>query len=673
MKSIRNNHFVILLYLFVIILIFITPKLAFAIGESDDDILSDVEQRYDSNENQPYSPETSSFSLDSDFAIELLTFEKNITPGDKFACIISYSNSSQLDSNNTTLTLSVPNKLRCIDFYDHNLNTVEYTLDSVDDRLNYSFNVGLVSPNEIGNVVAVVKYADYDEVIDIPLTLSSSVQSDNLSPAQSEAFSINPADVMTDWAVLAYKETSADNPLVDSDTLYGISLFGNSADVNIDLNNVTLSFNYPVNAIVTNSDGGTVDANNYKISWNIPVLLAGETVERSVTIKYPSQYFCGLDDIQNGKSSSANIAVTATSTLPNTNTVIEVSDFIHHAFTKPIEIIGTPENYKALDKTEYTVDEQSIYTVYGVENKQNVDFAKLNVIYTVPAKTKLDYIQTGAFNYDVNVIMYYKYKGESNFRPWDASSYTQNKKLLLNSLPDSENIDQIKWAIREGNQKIGPGFTANNTIKAGSTVGGSYGDIFEVSSTITATTTSGNILESECKDKYEVYPIFPENLSEKRKKIVKTAFSLVGKVEYFWGGKSTVVGWDDRWNVMTYNDFTNRIELNGMDCSGYTQWVYINSDFSISYVTSNFGNNTIYQWPTSQAITSSEVLPGDLAFRQPPTVPGINHVGIFVGKDSQGRDLVAHCSGAYNNVVVTPYSPTFYYTRRPNILLDYPN
>ncbi len=36
----------------------------------------------------------------------------------------------------------------------------------------------------------------------------------------------------------------------------------------------------------------------------------------------------------------------------------------------------------------------------------------------------------------------------------------------------------------------------------------------------------------------------PDNLSDERRKVVKTACSLVGKINYFWGGKSLVIGWD---------------------------------------------------------------------------------------------------------------------------------
>ena len=42
----------------------------------------------------------------------------------------------------------------------------------------------------------------------------------------------------------------------------------------------------------------------------------------------------------------------------------------------------------------------------------------------------------------------------------------------------------------------------------------------------------------------------PEDLSPEREAVVRSACSLVGKVNYFWGGKSLVLGWDARWGEL---------------------------------------------------------------------------------------------------------------------------
>ena len=44
----------------------------------------------------------------------------------------------------------------------------------------------------------------------------------------------------------------------------------------------------------------------------------------------------------------------------------------------------------------------------------------------------------------------------------------------------------------------------------------------------------------------EIINKIPTDLSEERKQVVLTAYQLLGKVNYFWGGKSLVLGWDSR-------------------------------------------------------------------------------------------------------------------------------
>ena len=48
----------------------------------------------------------------------------------------------------------------------------------------------------------------------------------------------------------------------------------------------------------------------------------------------------------------------------------------------------------------------------------------------------------------------------------------------------------------------------------------------------------------------EAWERLPEDLSVERRMVVTYALALVDKVDYFWGGKSLVLGWDDRWGEM---------------------------------------------------------------------------------------------------------------------------
>ncbi len=64
-----------------------------------------------------------------------------------------------------------------------------------------------------------------------------------------------------------------------------------------------------------------------------------------------------------------------------------------------------------------------------------------------------------------------------------------------------------------------------------------------------------------------------------RKAVVRHALSLVGKVNYFWGGKSLVLGWDSRWGQLTQvwaagSQTTEPTDPYGLDCSGFVDWVF---------------------------------------------------------------------------------------------------
>lgn len=143
----------------------------------------------------------------------------------------------------------------------------------------------------------------------------------------------------------------------------------------------------------------------------------------------------------------------------------------------------------------------------------------------------------------------------------------------------------------------------------------------------------------------------PEGLSTEREAVVRTACSLVGKVNYFWGGKSLVIGWDARWGELrqvtaagSYNTGTYRPY--GLDCSGFVDWVFYNQSGG-SYVIGHGGGATM-QHSYCVDISWADAQPGDLVF-----YPDNSHVGIVGGRDANGELLIIHCASGYNNVVVT--------------------
>lgn len=144
----------------------------------------------------------------------------------------------------------------------------------------------------------------------------------------------------------------------------------------------------------------------------------------------------------------------------------------------------------------------------------------------------------------------------------------------------------------------------------------------------------------------------PENLSNERRMVVQYALSLVGKVNYFWGGKSLVLGWDSRWGTpaivsATGSPTTGTTRPYGMDCSGFVDWVFYNVSGG-SYVIGQ-GGGCISQHNNCYPISWSEAQPGDLVF-----YPGDSHIGIVGGWDANGNIQIIHCaSGSLNGVVIT--------------------
>ena len=143
----------------------------------------------------------------------------------------------------------------------------------------------------------------------------------------------------------------------------------------------------------------------------------------------------------------------------------------------------------------------------------------------------------------------------------------------------------------------------------------------------------------------------PEDLSPEREAVVRTACSLVGKVNYFWGGKSLVIGWDARWGELRQvtaagSSTTGTYRPYGLDCSGFVDWVFYNATNG-SYIIGRGGGATM-QHSYCTDISWEDARPGDLVF-----YPDNSHVGIVGGRDANGELLIIHCASGANNVVVT--------------------
>ena len=143
----------------------------------------------------------------------------------------------------------------------------------------------------------------------------------------------------------------------------------------------------------------------------------------------------------------------------------------------------------------------------------------------------------------------------------------------------------------------------------------------------------------------------PADLSAERRQVVLTAYQLLGKVHYFWGGKSLIIGWDSRWGMPMKvtaegSSTTGTVRPFGLDCSGMVDWVFYNQSGG-QYVIGHGGGATA-QHSYCAPIAWGDAQPGDLVF-----YPEDSHVGIVCGFDSSGNIMVIHCASSENNVVVT--------------------
>lgn len=152
-------------------------------------------------------------------------------------------------------------------------------------------------------------------------------------------------------------------------------------------------------------------------------------------------------------------------------------------------------------------------------------------------------------------------------------------------------------------------------------------------------------------DAADILRNLPADLAPERREVIKTACSLVGKVNYFWGGKSLVMGWDSRWGTVQKvtahgSSSTGTCRPYGLDCSGFVDWVFYNATDG-GYIIGH-GGGAASQHTYCTAISWADALPGDLVF-----YPDDTHVGIVGGRDESGNPLIIHCASSHNNVVIT--------------------
>lgn len=225
-------------------------------------------------------------------------------------------------------------------------------------------------------------------------------------------------------------------------------------------------------------------------------------------------------------------------------------------------------------------------------------------------------------------------------------------------------LQQTKAAARKAGQRLKQmaqtvGKTVRAGIKAIAAAGGGVVLLLllalPVIAVAAALSPAGVIADSHTMEPtgeaMEVWERLPDDLSMERRMVVTYALALVDKVDYFWGGKSLVLGWDDRWGELTEvtaegSDTTGTEQPYGLDCSGFVDWAFYNASGG-EYVIGQ-GGGAMEQHANCVDIEWDEVQPGDLLF-----YPEDEHVGIAASRDWLGRLLVVHCAAGTDGVAIS--------------------
>ena len=261
------------------------------------------------------------------------------------------------------------------------------------------------------------------------------------------------------------------------------------------------------------------------------------------------------------------------------------------------------------------------------------------------------------------VYIYEKSKAGATSFTLDASCKDDLARIFAEMNPivrDKQDITKISY----GNRKINYYIKKNNIAKEDRSVLKKYVETDCKLLCAIVTASKGFVRES-----------VGDNVSEDRVDVITAAYSLVGKVGYFWGGKSTVIGEDPSWGSVEKvsadgSRSSGTLRAYGLDCSGFVTWAVING-YKDQGMQAAVGDGTSDQWEKAGVVSEADAQPGDLVFQRGPEAGSNNHVGILCGKTDSGDWIAVHCSSSKNGVTVgEAYSASFRYIRKPSFYQD---
>ena len=261
------------------------------------------------------------------------------------------------------------------------------------------------------------------------------------------------------------------------------------------------------------------------------------------------------------------------------------------------------------------------------------------------------------------VYIYEKSKAGATSFTLDASCKDDLARIFAEMNPivrDKQDITKISY----GNRKINYYIKKNNIAKEDRGILKKYVETDCKLLCAVVTASKGFVRESVGDD-----------VSEDRVDVITAAYSLVGKVGYFWGGKSTVIGEDPSWGSVEKvsadgSRSSGTLRAYGLDCSGFVTWAVING-YKNQGMQAAVGDGTSDQWEKAGVVSEADAQPGDLVFQRGPEAGSNNHVGILCGKTDSGDWIAVHCSSSKNGVTVgEAYSASFRYIRKPSFYQD---
>ena len=261
------------------------------------------------------------------------------------------------------------------------------------------------------------------------------------------------------------------------------------------------------------------------------------------------------------------------------------------------------------------------------------------------------------------VYIYQQSKSGKTSFTMDSSCKADLSKIFEEMNPivrDKQDITKVSY----GNRKINYYIKKNNIAKQDRTVLKKYVETDCKLLCAVVTASKGFVRES-----------VGDNVSEDRVDVITAAYSLVGKVGYFWGGKSTVLGEDPSWGTVEKvsadgSKSSGTLRAYGLDCSGFVTWAVING-YQDQGMQAAVGDGTSDQWEKANVVSEADAQPGDLVFQRGPEAGSDNHVGILCGKTDSGDWIAVHCSSSKNGVTVgEAYSASFRYIRQPAFYSD---